>query len=430
MQFSIPTYKWKQFARLRDGTGVETNGIRLPWKIRDFARIVPGDRSTYIHNDEGLYLKEYASSYYGLSTKKAGWDCLRHYEILLAGTIPFIPNIQKIPPGTMQYWPLALVKKAMHLPGVPSDDEVIDFVSQKHAIWVSHSSKKGAATAAFAESFDEGNELRIDHTLFPVDEYRAIREQLLQYVQLHMLSKHMAAHILNIKLAAMAKVTGGADNAQNKDRPLLRRPRRRQQHGLRVLVHGRNTRYDGEYTAAGDYQHDLLIVGLLENCCSDCGRGEDRPGNVAKLCVESVTTTVDVAYLFDDFPLEQLKGMYGMGFTYTRSVPVAAKSCWKRQHLVLAGTSAEYDVYVKTTMSGHDFPREDLVLATSVLSAPTPETGLVHRAVDHITTIYIDGNDQDTRKDVSSPKAQSIDAFFRRELNSTRCRAGYHRDGE
>jgi hypothetical protein len=89
----------------------------LPWKTRDFAVVVPGDQSSYIFHDEGSYLGGYATSYFALTTEKAGWDCLRHYEILLAGAVPYFSNVHDLPSGTLHYWPIELVKKAMQLPG-------------------------------------------------------------------------------------------------------------------------------------------------------------------------------------------------------------------------------------------------------------------------------------------------------------------------
>lgn len=66
-------------------------------KQKDWATIIPGDRSTYIYNNELDYYRDYQISKYGLTTKKAGWDCLRHYEILANGCIPVFTDIQECP---------------------------------------------------------------------------------------------------------------------------------------------------------------------------------------------------------------------------------------------------------------------------------------------------------------------------------------------
>jgi len=61
--------------------------------------------STYIYNTETDYYAEYQSSVFALTTKKGGWDCLRHYEILANGAIPIFPNIENCHPNTMKNHP-------------------------------------------------------------------------------------------------------------------------------------------------------------------------------------------------------------------------------------------------------------------------------------------------------------------------------------
>lgn len=44
---------------------------------------------SYSYDTEAEYNKQYSESYFAVSSKKAGWDCLRHYEIIAAGCIPY-----------------------------------------------------------------------------------------------------------------------------------------------------------------------------------------------------------------------------------------------------------------------------------------------------------------------------------------------------
>lgn len=78
---------------------------RVPKKTKWFATVVPGDLSTYIFDDESGYYKDYQNSVFAHTKKKAGWDCMRHYEILANGCIPIFENINEIPDGTMQTFP-------------------------------------------------------------------------------------------------------------------------------------------------------------------------------------------------------------------------------------------------------------------------------------------------------------------------------------
>jgi len=85
----------------------EINIIKDPLKqrAREQAFIIPGDIDTYIYDQESDYYEGYAISKYALTIKKGGWDCLRHYEILANGCIPYFTNIEKCPNSTMHLFP-------------------------------------------------------------------------------------------------------------------------------------------------------------------------------------------------------------------------------------------------------------------------------------------------------------------------------------
>lgn len=83
----------------------------VPNKNELFAHIIPGDMSTYIFDDESSYYEDYKTSYYGKTWKKGGWDCLRHYEILLNGCIPYFTDIDDCPVNTMFNFPKNIVKE-------------------------------------------------------------------------------------------------------------------------------------------------------------------------------------------------------------------------------------------------------------------------------------------------------------------------------
>lgn len=83
-----------------------------PDKVKLFATVIPGEFDTYIYTDENSYYSDYASSYYGKTWKKAGWDCLRHYEILANKCIPSFPDIESCPVNTMVDFPKELVIEA------------------------------------------------------------------------------------------------------------------------------------------------------------------------------------------------------------------------------------------------------------------------------------------------------------------------------
>jgi len=80
-------------------------------KTKWMSDLIPGDMSTYIYQNEGDYYQEYQSSVFATTMKKGGWDCLRHYEILANGSIPFFENLEHCPPLTMTHFPKELVQK-------------------------------------------------------------------------------------------------------------------------------------------------------------------------------------------------------------------------------------------------------------------------------------------------------------------------------
>lgn len=85
----------------------------VPEKTKRFGHIVPGDTSTYIFNDEEAYYRDYQTAVFGRTCKKGGWDCLRHYEILANGCIPWFTELDKCPERTMTHFPKELVAEAM-----------------------------------------------------------------------------------------------------------------------------------------------------------------------------------------------------------------------------------------------------------------------------------------------------------------------------
>ena len=100
----------------------------IPKKEKDYASIIPGNSSTYIYTEEEPYYEDYKKSYFGLTSKKGGWDCLRHYEILMNGCIPFFTDLELCPPTIMQRFPKQLVLSAMNK--IKKEDDLSFYNSQ------------------------------------------------------------------------------------------------------------------------------------------------------------------------------------------------------------------------------------------------------------------------------------------------------------
>jgi hypothetical protein len=87
----------------------------IPGKTKLLSDLIPGKIETYIYNTEQDYYNEYKQSFFATTMKKAGWDCMRHYEILANGCVPYFLNIEDCPENTMKLFPKDLLIKGNKL---------------------------------------------------------------------------------------------------------------------------------------------------------------------------------------------------------------------------------------------------------------------------------------------------------------------------
>jgi hypothetical protein len=57
-----------------------------------------GVGTSYAFDDEADYYADLRSARFGITTKRAGWDCLRHYEQAANGCVPCFRDLQRKPP--------------------------------------------------------------------------------------------------------------------------------------------------------------------------------------------------------------------------------------------------------------------------------------------------------------------------------------------
>ena len=90
----------------------------VPTKAADFATVVPYREKSYIFGpaDEAEYKRDYRKAYFGITRKKEGWDCMRHYEILASGGVPMFIDINFAPEGVMTHLPKAMLRHVRQLP--------------------------------------------------------------------------------------------------------------------------------------------------------------------------------------------------------------------------------------------------------------------------------------------------------------------------
>jgi hypothetical protein len=118
-------------------------------KKRDIAICDPRDRTTYIYKNETDYYNGYRESKFAYTIKKAGWDCMRHYEILANGCIPIFLDIDKCPEMTMTYFPNQRCAQVVNdLQTIP-----INQVYDKHLEWFIDYTNENLTTKALAKYF-------------------------------------------------------------------------------------------------------------------------------------------------------------------------------------------------------------------------------------------------------------------------------------
>jgi len=83
-------------------------------KTQEYGHIIPG-QGGYIFENEQDYYDDYNKSYFGVTMKKAGWDCMRHYEILANNCIPYFIDLESCPKYTLTNLPKELLLEAREL---------------------------------------------------------------------------------------------------------------------------------------------------------------------------------------------------------------------------------------------------------------------------------------------------------------------------
>ena len=84
-------------------------------KTLDIAKMIPGTQRNYLYTNEKDYYNGYAIARFGITKKKGGWDCLRHYEIIANKCLPYFEDFEKCPKLTMTNWPSELQIQANYM---------------------------------------------------------------------------------------------------------------------------------------------------------------------------------------------------------------------------------------------------------------------------------------------------------------------------
>lgn len=135
-------------------------------KTQTCATVVPGHLDTYVFENENDYYLDYQKSYYGITHKKGGWDCMRHYEIIFNNCMPFFTDIEECPNNTLTFLPKDLLIEAKYLPGVIFDNS-------------------------------KTPKIKIDDMLFDEVKYKKLLDEVVNYCKSTVTTEKMANYILS-----------------------------------------------------------------------------------------------------------------------------------------------------------------------------------------------------------------------------------------
>ena len=241
-------------------------------KLFDFAPMRPGRVKTYRFETQDAYYSQYAHSLFALTMPRAGLDCLRHYEILASGAVPFFlqPAALAASPLSMYGFPRELVRQASLLPGVPTADQA-------------------------EEAWKVDAELHINHTTFDLRRYCELRAALLAHTEAKLTTVALARYFLEQLSQA--------------------NPTALPHHPLRDIGQFRILVVSSKGVSGDTWQNAFLYHGLVTLLG---GRG-----------VSSYLGRKEV--LFEDFVYPHRFCCYGRGYSYARTLPTPLiyKRCGK-----------------------------------------------------------------------------------------------------
>tara|TARA_A100001515_G_scaffold22531_1_gene17249 strand:+ start:5205 stop:6230 length:1026 start_codon:yes stop_codon:yes gene_type:complete len=161
----------------------------VPEKTKDFATIVPSFMrhphwATYVFDEEEKYFADYENSFYGFTCKKGGWDCLRHYEILARGCVPFFTDLEQCPDLTLFNFPKSLTISGKQIQGL--EPCLVD--GSKY-------DPNHSFIGTCMNSLCTYNH-KINHSVFNKDMYYEIANELLDYTRSKLTTKYIAKYII------------------------------------------------------------------------------------------------------------------------------------------------------------------------------------------------------------------------------------------
>jgi hypothetical protein len=103
--------------------------ISIKTKIEAFVKPLNDRGQVYKYDKEEDYYNDLKTSFFAHTSKRNGWDALRHYEILANNCIPYFSDINECPKNILCFFPKELIKKSNELYEKVKKLELEDFLT-------------------------------------------------------------------------------------------------------------------------------------------------------------------------------------------------------------------------------------------------------------------------------------------------------------
>lgn len=151
--------------------------LPLNKKENEFSSLIPGKWDTYkwFGNENG-YISQYHRSTFSLTHQKGGWDCNRHMEILLSGSVPLMFDINECPKYTMFNYPKKALSKVLELPGLilPTYEKVTEPWFNRYNM---------ISTPSITNEFSESKYNELSNYLFSYSKKYLTTDVLVKYIR-------------------------------------------------------------------------------------------------------------------------------------------------------------------------------------------------------------------------------------------------------
>ena len=326
--------------------GIPLEKFREPWpkerRHHVFSSNLPGSdeggsyEHNYITDSEEAYYNLNSAAWFAITHKRAGWDAMRHYEIIAAGALPYFLDLERCPLHTLQALPKAKLLEARHLPGMPSLHKV-------RMAFGHNSSGRLRRLRALPTN------LSVTHAA-----YESLRRHVRTHALRHLTTTAVAMRVLRLSGAErlvkslQARLSNGSSSDSAAPDTHGRQPPSSLCRILLLTPHG-----------SWDYQALTVQHGFLSLGCS-------------------VDTLPEMPYVFSDGP--EPASQYGRGFTWARLLPAS----WRGER-----KQATIEVRLRTT----NF--YSLVIAATGSNQPmrSAEWDALLSRVDRHKVVCLHGND-------------------------------------